>query len=275
VIKEVLVVGSGSWATRINGMLSERYGFTVQQVSARKFVNELAELTMLEKKDLCVSATSPELQEQVQPLLARHSKYLWLEKPVSQSFESGKKMIVDIKSQENCYALVNFSWLLSSVWEKFESLNNTINDVSMIEIRQSAKERSHSYMSIIEDYGSHDIALMNKWIFSEENPASKIVLENFSECEFEAKREDTRILWKINFGVIERSMTWLITWNNGSQTFIDFYGGKIIHNNSEVIVPYKDNIDSFVAALLAKNDSVANTNHKIALMTKEFFSVYE
>jgi predicted dehydrogenase len=268
-----LVVGSGPWATKVGQILSERKQLSIKQVSARDFINNFSEIDQIEIFDIGVSATSPSLQEIVAPLLAQISKHLWLEKPISKSLHSGRKFLMEVVAEKNSFALVNFSWLFSSVWKEFENLNQRIGDVATIKIFQKAREQTHAYISPIEDYGSHDIALINKWIISSGTSESELALEQRNEFQFNSNYEDLEIDWRIDFGSGKRDMIWMITWKDNSETYIDFYGGKLFHNNAKLRVPEQDNIDSFLSTLFARDQYICGTNHQIAIKTKEFFSI--
>lgn len=270
--EKAVVVGSGSWATRVGYVLAERYNLDVRQVSARDFIVGRSEISSFERISLGVSATSPELQETVVPLLALFTEHLWLEKPISKSLQSGTKLLTDLSAEGTSYSLVNFSWLFSSIWNKFESLRLKLSDVSMIQISQSAKESKHAYISSIEDYGSHDVALINRWIVRDGNSTNVPVINRSGQYEFDADYEGIAICWKIHFESDIRKMNWLITWKDDNVTQIDFYGGKLIHNNLELEVPRQDNINSFISTLFARDEFTERENHKIALMTKECFS---
>jgi hypothetical protein len=197
---------------------------------------------------------------------------LWLEKPISHSLDSGRQLLREITTDRTSFALINFSWLFSSVWEKFESLNLKVSDAATIEISQKAKEHTHKYIDAIEDYGSHDIALIYNWIKSNKKSTRELTIGNIEKSSFYATYDNLKIFWRVDFGQSKRNMNWLITWKDGSKTHIDFYGGSIVHDELELEFEKQDNINSFVSALFAKNQSLRRTNHEIALMTKEFFS---
>jgi predicted dehydrogenase len=270
--KKGLVVGSGPWATKVGQILSDRKQFNIKQVSARDFISDFSAIDQIEIFDIGVSATSPSLQEIVAPRLAQISKHLWLEKPISQSLHSGRKFLMEMAAEKNSFALVNFSWLFSSVWKEFESLNQRIGDVATIQIFQKAREQTHAYISPIEDYGSHDIALINKWIISSGISERQLALEQRNEFQFNSNYEDLEIAWRVDFGSRKREMIWTITWKDDSESYIDFYGGNLVHNHEKKIVPEQDNIDSFLSTLFTRDQYIGGTNHQIAIKTKEFFS---
>lgn len=270
--RKVLVVGSGVWATRLVNVLSNKTDFSVSQISAREFVSDTSLQTRKLSVDLGISATTPELQEKVAPKLMRNSKHLWLEKPVATTNESAIQLIRKLEEFEPAYSLFNFSWTFSAIWKRFLELNRKFEDVEIIEIVRKASNHSHGYISAIEDYGSHDLALLHAWILKEKDRNPNFTGESLSENEFQLTSANSLIHWRIEFGFSYRSMIWRIHWKNGEKTCIDFYNRKLRHQEVEIESENFDTIDSFVEALFTREKKVMQINHKIALWTKEMSS---
>ena len=270
--RKVLVVGSGVWATRLVNVLSNRTDFLVSQLSARDFVLDKSAQKRILKVDLGISATTPELQEKVAPKLMLESKHLWLEKPVATTSESAIQLIRKLEQFEQTYSLFNLSWTFSAIWKRFLELNRKFEDVEIIQIVRKASNHSHKYLSAIEDYGSHDLALLNTWILKDKDRNTNFTGETLSENEFRLKSASRLIHWRIEFGFSYRSMVWKIQWKNGEKTYIDFYNRKLTHQEVEIESDNFDTIDSFLEALFAREKNVMQINHEIALWTKEISS---
>ena len=270
--RKILVVGSGVWATRLVNVLSNRTDFSVSQLPAREFVSDTNAQTKKMSIDLGISATTPELQEKVAPKLMLNSKHLWLEKPVASTNDSAVQLIRKLDEFEYAYSLFNFSWTFSAIWKRFLELNRKFEDVENIEIVRKASNHSHEYMSAIEDYGSHDLALLNAWILKDRDRNTNFTEETLSKNEFLLTSATGLIHWRIEFGFSYRSMIWKIHWKNGEKTCIDFYNRKLRHQENEIESENFDTIDSFVEALFARERNLMQINHKIALWTKEMSS---
>jgi hypothetical protein len=270
--RKVLVVGSGIWATRLVNVLSKKTDFSVSQISAREFVSDTSASKRKLGVDLGISATTPELQEKVAPKLMLDSKHLWLEKPVATTNESAVQLIKNLEEFEPGYSLFNFSWSFSAIWKRFLELNRKFEDVEIIEIVRKASNHSHEYISAVEDYGSHDLALLKAWILRDENRKANLIGETLSENEFRLTSANGLIHWRIDFGFSYRSMIWKIHWKNGEKTCIDFYNRKLRHQEVEIESENFDTIDSFLETLFGREKNVMQMNHKIALWTKEMSS---
>ena len=271
-IRKVLVVGSGLWATRLVNVLSNKIDFSVKQIPAREFVSDTSEYKGKLSVDLGISATTPELQDKVAPKLMLDSKHLWLEKPISTTNESAIQLIRKLDEFEHTYSLFNFSWTFSAIWKKFLELNRKFEDVKIIEIVRKASNHSHEYISAIEDYGSHDLALLNAWILKDKDQNTHFISETLSENEFLLTSANGLIHWRIEFGFSYRSMIWKIHWKNGEKTCIDFYNRKLRHQEVGIESENFDTIDSFLENLFGREKKVMQMNHKIALWTKEMLS---
>lgn len=270
--RKVLVVGSGVWATRLVNALSNRADYSVNQFSAREFISDTSARTKRLSVDLGISATTPELQEKVAPKLMLNSKHLWLEKPVAATHESAIQLIRKLEEFGHAYPLFNFSWTFSAIWKRFLELNRKLEDVESIEIVRKASNHSHEYLSAIEDYGSHDFALLDAWSLKNNDQHTNFTGKTLSENEFQLTSANSLVHWKIEFGFSNRSMIWKIYWKNGEKTHIDFYNRKLRHQNDEIESEKFDTIDSFVGALFAREKNLMQINHKIALWTKEMSS---
>ena len=270
--RKVLVVGNGAWATRLVRILSSKTYFSVSQISAREFVADTSEKTTKFSVDLGISATTPELQEKVAPKLMLNVEHLWLEKPVATTNDSALQLIRKLGEFEHVYSLFNFSWTFSATWKKFLELNRKLQDVENIEIVRKASKHSDKFISVIEDYGSHDLALLNAWVLKNEGRNFDFMVESVSENEFRLTSENTVIHWKIEFGFSDRLMIWKIFWKNGDKTLIDFYNRKLRHQNLEIESETFDTIDSFIRALFAREKDLMHINHRNALWTREMSS---
>ena len=80
------------------------------------------------------------------------------------SDDLGGNLVRKLEEFEPAYSLFNFSWTFSAIWKRFLELNRKLEDVESIEIVRKASNHSHEYLSAIEDYGSHDFALLKAWI---------------------------------------------------------------------------------------------------------------
>ena len=270
--RKILVVGSGVWATRLVNVLSKKTDFSVSQISAREFVTDTSAQTRKLGVDIGISATTPELQEKVAPKLMLDSKHLWLEKPVATTNESAVQLVRKLEEFEPAYSLFNFSWTFSAIWKRFLELNQKFEDVEFIEIVRKASNHSHGYISAIEDYGSHDFALLKAWILKDKDRNINFTGETLSENEFRLTSANGLIHWRIEFGFSYRSMIWKIHWKNGEKTCIDFYNRKLRHQEVEIESENFDTIDIFLETLFAREKKVMQMNHKMALWTKEMSS---
>ena len=270
--RKILVVGSGVWATRLVNVLSKKTDFSVSQISAREFVTDTSAQTRKLGVDIGISATTPELQEKVAPKLMLDSKHLWLEKPVATTNESAVQLVRKLEEFEPAYSLFNFSWTFSAIWKRFLELNQKFEDVEFIEIVRKASNHSHGYISAIEDYGSHDFALLKAWILKDKDRNINFTGETLSENEFRLTSANGLIHWRIEFGFSYRSMIWKIHLKNGEKTCIDFYNRKLRHQEVEIESENFDTIDIFLETLFAREKKVMQMNHKMALWTKEMSS---
>ena len=271
--KHVLVVGTGKWATKVSSRLNEIFGLQTHQVSARSLLNS----ELVEKKEvkfhMVVCATRPELQEQVITNYSYISSHFWLEKPVAQTYQGAKRVLSLLEEQKDTSSLVNFSWTFSEIWRTFVSLKLSPEDVAKIQISRTTYVEIHSYMSSIEDYGSHDIALLLSWILNWQGDEIEINDKKFNPNTFNAKINGISITWSTDFGVETKSMVWMILWKDGSSTKLDFYENQIIHNGRIFNNKNVDNIENFVRALNEKKADIQRSNHLLALKTKEFFTI--
>ena len=271
--KHALVVGTGEWATKVSSRLNEIFGFQTHQVSARLLLkNELVGKKEA-KFHLVVCATRPELQEQVITNYSNISNHFWLEKPVAQTYQGAKRILSLLEEQNNTSSLVNFSWIFSEIWRTFVALKLSPEDVARIQISRTAYAEIHCYMSSIEDYGSHDIALLLSWILNWQGEEIEINDRRFNPHTFNAKINGISITWSIYFGVETKSMVWMISWKDGSSTKLDFYENRIIHDGGIFINENSDNIENIVRALNEKKVDIQRSNHLLALKTKEFFTI--
>lgn len=270
--RHALVVGTGEWATKVSSRLNEIFGFQTHQVSARSLLKNEIVGKKEAKFHLVVCATRPELQEQVITNYSYISNRFWLEKPVAQTYQGAKKILF-LLEQNNTSSLVNFSWIFSRIWRTFVALKLSPEDVARIQISRTAYAEIHCYMRSIEDYGSHDIALLFSWILNWKGDKIEINDRKFNSHTFNTKINDISITWSIDFGLETKSMVWMISWKDGSSTKLDFYENQIIHNGRILNSEKSDNIENIVRAINKKDDDIQRSNHFLALKTKEFFTI--
>lgn len=271
--KNALVVGSGGWATKVSSRIKEIFELNVRQISARSLLENELENRQYTKYHLLVCATRPELQEKVIAKYSNLSNHIWLEKPVAGTFQGARTTLSLLNSQNNTRSLVNFSWIFSEIWRTFVSLKLSPEYVTRIKISRTAYAEIHRYMSSIEDYGSHDVALIMSWIIEWQGKKIEINERNFELHTFNAMVNGIPIIWGIDFGVETKSMIWIISWKDGTTTKLDFYENRIVHNDKTFNVENSDNIENFVRALYGEDADIQSSNHFLALRTKEFFSI--
>jgi hypothetical protein len=272
-MKNALVVGSGGWATKVSSRLKEIFELNTRQISARSLLKNGIENKQDTKFHLLVCATRPELQEKVIANYSNLSNHIWLEKPVAGTLQGATTILSFLESQNNTRSLVNFSWVYSEIWRTFVSLKLSPEYVVRIQISRTAHAEIHSYMSSTEDYGSHDIALIISWILDWQGKGIEINDRKFDSHTFNAKVNGIPITWGIDFGFETKSMMWIISWKDGTSTKIDFYENLMIHNDKVFEVRNSDNIENFVRALNSEEADTQSSNHLLALVTKEFFSI--
>jgi hypothetical protein len=269
--RRVLVVGLGGWATKVAKRLEELFSFEVRQLSARSLLINQVILEGDPKFHMLVSATRPEIQEQIILQCLDLSNHIWLEKPVSKTYEGAQRLFSLIDGKDSINSLVNFSWMFSEIWNKFKSYEMDFDSVREIEVSRNAYEETHSYMSAREDYGSHDIALLIDWITSMSGNAVDFRQQDFGANHFYTVLNNVPVKWKIEFNSQGKRMIWNITWKSSEKTVIDFYNNVILHRGERISVPISDNIREFVTVLTNKHKPTEKHNHQLALMTKEFF----
>lgn len=270
---KALVVGDGPWAQLLYQRISQEPDIEAKTVPARKLLEVFSSGASYEDHwDLVLCATRPSLQEYLVPILARYSKYLWLEKPIAES-SKGCDAILESLNRHKSAAMVNIPWNYSQLWRKFESIRPDKSKVSKIEISRRGVVGQRNYVSIIEDYGTHDLCLFFDWTgspFDQKNVLSHGENENSTFIGF---INEINISWKWEKSINEKEMKWRIFDKDGNIFDLDFYNSLIHVNGKQVKIENSssDNISRFLRSLIADNDEVRKKNIAIAIATKQLF----
>lgn len=270
----ILVVGSGQWAHFLNQRLGEIPGSLVKNVRGREiYDNSSSNSQSIQNQDLVVCATRPETQEMIIETLTKNTRRIWLEKPLGKSLEGCAKIISTL-TQSQTYGLVNLPWNYSNIWQEFKKLDIPFCEVDLLEITREGVVGARDYMSIIEDYGTHDLALILDWLKSESQNPVGITRELLSETEFKMLICNTRVSWNWKRTVSSKGMIWNVTLRNKDRIQIDFYKKCIARNGVliELGTPKGDNIDAFLEVLFSDSKKAMNDNLNIALNAKEIIT---
>ena len=175
-----------------------------------------------------------------------------------------------IFENSSAIALVNFSWLFSSVWQSFKKLEITQRDFQKIIILRNGNLKSRSYISLQEDCGSHDLALVFDWL-NIKNAEIDRFNSRFSEFTWVVGNQ--RFIWKWDPSYSSSPMVWEIHLKNGEIMQIDFYNKRITYDGVLIVKSSakKDNIEVFVETLLTVNQINSQRNLALGVEVKNFF----
>lgn len=271
--RTILLIGSGSWADRIEQILLSKFQISSFRLKARDYLENHLDSTF----DIAICATRPELQEMLIEKLANDVKIAWLEKPLASSYLNAQQLINTSNKNPNFYFLINNSWTFSNIWKEFKNCNKKLSSVSKIKMNQFASSNYQSHANPLINYGSHDIALLFDW-FATENEYDienrwDLEVNDADQTSFKSNFVNINIEWAISFAAEStRGMKWEIFWQDGTNSLIDFYQCRMLNdNNLKLVTNRSDNIDNFWEALNSKNLDTALNNHTISLQTIKFF----
>jgi len=270
---KALVVGDGPWAQFLFQRISQEPDIEANTVPARKLIEVFSSRASYEDHwDLVLCVTRPSLQEYLVPILAKYSKYLWLEKPIAES-SKGCDAILESLNKYKSAAMVNLPWNYSQIWRKFESIRPNKSKVSKIEISRRGVVGQRNYISIIEDYGTHDLCLFFDWIGSPFEHKKVLSYGENRDSTFRGLIHEINISWNWEKSINKKEMKWRIFDKDGNIFDLDFYNSTI-HVNEKLVEVEKsssDNISRFLKSLITDNDEVHKKNIAIAIATKQLF----
>lgn len=268
-----LVVGSGPWAQFLFQRISQEPEIDVNTIPARKLREVLSSGATHENHwDLVLCATRPQLQEALLPILAKYSKYLWLEKPIAETTK-GCEAILESLNKHKSVAMVNLPWNYSQAWRTFKSISPDRSKVSKIEISRCGIVGERSYLSIIEDYGTHDLCLCLDWIDSSLGETQKLRISENGYSAFNGSIQGINISWNWEKARDQKEMKWKIFDKEGNRYDLDFYRSTVHVNAIPVNVEKTsaDNISTFLKTLLTGKEEDRKKNLMIAISVKKLF----
>lgn len=278
---QVVVVGGGVWGDKIARWLAKNYPqFKVTKTGARDFLVELdGAFEPINSSDgFYVLATTPLLQTKILSLLASFDALIWAEKPLA--IDSEQAIILSKLFQESAArVLINFVWLYSDIWQTTLRAIQSLEEIAEIQITRGGPGPIRSYITPLEDYGSHDLALLISAIdqqFSvikyENSSRSEVILSERFEIKF---HRGVKVSATYDLELPEKIALWRIVDIAGNITNVDFYAGKIWTNSNDLTVNEyavkdlkSDNLGNLLSNLLACTKENSNRSLELGVLTQ-------
>lgn len=277
----VVVVGSGAWGSKIAKWLVRNYSqFEVTNVGARDFLAEIegAFKPMNSADGFYILATTPLLQTKILGLLAPFDVLIWAEKPLACDLEQAL-ILSDTFQESAARVLINFVWLFSDVWQETLREIQKLEDIAEIHISRGGPGPIRTYISPLEDYGSHDLALLISAIDKE---FSVIKYEHYRRGgtllgeSFEVRfQRGIKVSATYDLELPARTAVWEIIDTAGNSINVDFYAGKIwTHSNALTANRYlsddikTDNLGNFLLSLLNCSKKDSNNSLELGVLTQ-------
>lgn len=279
--QSVVVVGSGVWGNKTAKWLAKNHPqFTITMIGARDFLEAL-ENSYEPKKSadgFFILATTPLLQTKILSLLASFDVLIWAEKPLAVD-SAQARILNEIFRESAARVIIDFTWLYSNIWQLTLRAIQNLEEIAEIQITRGGPGPIRSYITPLQDYGSHDLALLISGVdrdFSVIRYEKKCRAEMIISESFEIRlQRGTKVAATYDLELSDRTAVWRIVDIAGNSVNVDFYAGRIeTHSNGDTVNEYLsgdlkfDNLGNFLLSLLNCTKEDSNRSLELGIMTQ-------
>ena len=263
----LLIIGQGSWASKIKSALNDSTSdINTDSVSARFVLENSSKIVeMSRESEIIWICTKPDWQLKLLPKLTKFNGKLILEKPYIVNQLSANQ-ISEFSRKFQGVLQISEPWTFSSVWS---AAKKEINESKKVEFTiKRGGFTGHQFMPAVMDWLPHDINLLFD-LYGSELTNSKVSnihwKENRSELQFQVSvRSGITFTLKVGEFEGERAAQW-----ESEDLKIDFQNSTLTRGKSEINIVQE--INPFILQIYANKEGLSNRTQKQIEVQNYFF----